>query len=38
MELAMIVVAIVGGVTAVMVIAGLMIDRSAAQHERGGDR
>jgi ethanolamine transporter EutH len=38
MELAMIVVSVVGGVTAVTVIVGLMINRSAAQHERGGDR
>lgn len=38
MELAMIVVSVVVGVTAVMAIAGLMINRSAAQHERGGDR
>jgi nitrate reductase gamma subunit len=38
MELAMIVVSVVGGVTAVMAVVGLIINRSAAQHERGGDR
>jgi nitrate reductase gamma subunit len=38
MQLAMIVVSVVGGVTAVIAIAGLLINRSAAQHERGGDR
>jgi hypothetical protein len=34
----MIVFSVVGGVTAAAVIAGLLINKSAASHERGGDR